>query len=349
VPPVASAFALGIGVALRFLAVLLRGSSSETRVSSRFVHVGAAAALLAAAIAAGCAPDFLARAIIGPAFGSAAAPGPAIFSLAAWLFVAGCLPLGAFFFWQRVLFARVLKLTGEVPPLLTMARRRALWARVRSLARTRGAKHVPAFGVAAALVALAVLGAAAIGWPSVGFAAPQPDLVVAGLAIIAAAAGVIAMVQSRFAQAVPILSIAGILSVLTALATGAVELGFVMLLVVVLETVILLVMSARREDAGVQPTSSRLGVIARAAIAGAAGIGIALGAIEGSVAPALNNIAPTMNLAGSAGITGLIPSPGPALRESGLFAIERWGGVVLILLILGVAVTDLTRRTREEA
>jgi hypothetical protein len=122
-----------------------------------------------------------------------------------------------------------------------------------------------------------------------------------------------------------------------------------MLLVVVLETVILLVMSGRHEDACAQLNSSRLGPIARAAIACAAGIGIALGAIEGNVAPALNNIAPTMNLAGSAGITGLIPAPGLALRESSLFAIERWGGVVLILLILGVAVTDLSRRTREEA
>jgi hypothetical protein len=183
----------------------------------------------------------------------------------------------------------------------------------------------------------------------VGFALTQPDPVVAGLALTAAAASVAAFAQRRFAQAVPILSIAGILSVLTALASGAVELGFVMLLVVVLETIILLAMSGRHEGAAVEPRSSRLAPFARAAIAGAAGIGIALGAIEGNVAPVPVNAAPTMNLAGAAGITGLIPAPGLGLRESGLFAVERWGGVVLILLILGSAVTDLTRRRREEA
>jgi hypothetical protein len=287
--------------------------------------------------------------VIGSAIRPAVTPSLAVSSLAAWLLIAGCVALGALFFWQRRVFARVLNWVGVGAAHLRMAPLRTLLVHLSGLARYPRASPVPALGVAAFIVALAVLGAAALGWPSAGFAPTQPDLVVAGLAATAAAASVIALAQRRFAQAVPILSIAGILSVLTALASGAVELGFVMLLVVVLETVILLVMSGRHEDVGVQPNPSRLAPIARAAIACAVGIGIALGAIEGNVAPALNNIAPTMNIAGSAGITGLIPAPGLALRESGLFAIERWGGVVLILLILGIAVTDLTRRTREEA
>jgi multicomponent Na+:H+ antiporter subunit A len=349
VPSLVLAFALGIGVALRFISVLVFGPLNETHAPSRLALVTAAAGLLVVAIVAGCAPIILARALIGPAIQSAVTPSLAVSGPAAWLLIAACLALGALFFWQRRLFARVLKWTSEVTPHLTRAPHRTLLLRLRGLARIRGAQQVPVLGVAAGVVTLAALGTAAIAWPHAGFTATQPDLVVAGLAATAAAASAIALVQRRFAQAVPILSIAGILSVLTALASGAVELGFVMLLVVVLETVILLVMSGRHEDVAVRPGSSRLTPIARAALAGAAGIAIALGAIEAGDALAVKNVAPTMNLAGSSGITGLIPAPGLALHESALFAIERWGGVVLILLILGGAATDLTSRTREKA
>ncbi|MFO1186964.1 MAG: hypothetical protein U1E87_05660 [Alphaproteobacteria bacterium] len=218
----------------------------------------------------------------------------------------------------------------------------AFAARPARLAIDRAAAPSLPVAAVAGISALALLGAAAIAWPGAVWMPHPTDAAAFALAVAALIAAAVAIPQRRFAPAVPVVAIAGGLAGATVLALGAVELGCVMLLVLVLQTVVLLITSAREPAPPAARKPARLATPARLAAALVVGVGFALAAV-GAGTPAAQTVATP------AGITGLVGATGLALREAGLTAIERWSGVVLVLLILGVAVADLSSRPRGDA
>lgn len=298
-----------------------------------------ASALLLVAIALGCAPALFARLMIGPAVRPAYDPVLSVASQEAWWLLAGALALAALLFWQKLLFARLIKTLGKLAPASPQAPRIFITGMER-LGRARVSAPALLLAGAAGISALAMIGAAALAWPGLVFAFKSTDipaLALTGAALIAATA---AIPQRKFSTAVALVAIAGGLTVASVLAFGAVELGFVMLLVLVIETIVLLILSAR--DMAPAVAEPGLAPPLRLALALVVGGGAALAAF-GAGLPQAHAVAEP------SGITGLVGATGLALREAGLTAIQRWSGVVLILLVLGVAVADLSARPRGEA
>ena len=337
VAPAIIASGLLIAIAARIGAVLLLGERGAPRSLRRAVPAAAASALLLVGIAAGCAPTLFARLMIGPAVRPAFAPVLSVASLEAWWLLAGALVFAALLFWQKLLFARLIKTLGKLLPAMPKVPRIAAAA----MQRVPRAVSAPALLLAGAagVSALAMVGAAAVAWPGLSFVLKPTDipaLALTGAALIAAAA---AIPQRKFSTSVPLVAIAGGLTAVSVLAFGAVELGFVMLLVLVIETIVLLVLSAR----DIAPAAAEPGLAAplRLALALVVGAGAALAAFGAGLPQAHAFTEPS-------GITGLVGATGLALREAGLTAIQRWSGVVVILLVLGVAVADLSARPRGE-
>lgn len=340
VPASIFAFAVVMAIALRIGAVLAFGETGEAKPSLRAIALACAGPLLLVAAAAGCAPELAARLMIGPAVRTGYAPALLLPGPDAAFLIAGCLALAALLFWQRLLFAHLLRALAKRAP----AGVRVPGATIALAARLspRRFAAVPVLVASAALAAALVLaGAAAIAWPAAPPALKPADIAALALGLAALAGGALAIPQRKFVPAVPVVAIAGGLAVAGVLAAGAVELGFVMLLILLIQTLMLLFLSARDRPPH-PPPAPRIAAPLRIAAALVAGAGMALLAV-GAGAPEAQTVA------APAGITGLVGAAGLALREAGLTAIQRWSGVVLALLIVGAAVSDLNSRREGEA